>query len=169
MTRVLLVGLMGAGKSTVGEEISAATGWQYLDNDTLLERCTGRTAAQLLAEEGEQRLREAESDVVTLLLGMPGPFVCGIAAGTVLDPVDRERIREAGHVVYLKVPVRDLVRRVLRQPERAWLKDDPEKVLRAMAIEREPLYEAMAHQVLDMERLSPAEAAREVIEALPSG
>lgn len=169
MTRVLLVGLMAAGKSTVGQAISDITGWPCLDNDSLLERSTGRTAAQLLATDGEQALREAESDVLTLLLAMPGPFVAGVAAGTVLDPRDRQRTREGGHVVWLKVPVATLARRVARQPERAWLHENPQAVLRAMALEREPLYEAMAHQVLDMERLTPAQAAREVVEALPGG
>ena len=169
MTRVLLVGLMAAGKSTVGAAIADATGWPCLDNDALLERSAGCTAAELLATHGEQALREAESDVLTLLLAMPGPFVAGVAAGTVLDARDRERTRDGGHVVWLKVPVETLVRRVARQPERAWLGSDPAPVLRAMAAEREPLYEAMAHQVLDMARLSPLQAAREVVEALPRG
>lgn len=168
MTRVLLVGLMASGKSTVGTALAGLTGWPCFDNDALLERAAGCTAAELLAAEGEKALRTAESDVLTLLLAMPGPYVAGVAAGTVLDPRDRERMREGAHVVWLKVPVATLVRRVARQPERAWLQEDPEGVLGAMAQEREPLYEATAHQVLDMTRLSPAEAAREVVEALPA-
>ena len=164
---MLLVGLMAAGKSTVGQAVADATGWPCLDNDALLERSAGCTAAELLAEQGEQALRAAESDVLTLLLAMPGPFVAGVAAGTVLDPRDRERIRSGGHVVWLKVPVDTLVRRVARQPERAWLGNDPRAVLQRMAAEREPLYEQVAHQVLEMERLSPLQAAREVVEALP--
>lgn len=167
MTRVLLVGLMASGKSTVGTALAALTGWPCLDNDALLERAAGCTAAELLAAEGERALRTAESDVLTLLLAMPGPYVAGVPAGTILDERDRERMRDGAHVVWLKVPVSTLVRRVARQPERAWLQDDPEGVLRAMALDREPLYELTAHQVLDMTRLSPAEAAREVVEALP--
>ena len=166
MTRVLLVGLMAAGKTTVGQAIADLAGWPCLDNDVLLERATGRTAAELLEAEGEQALRSAESDVLTLLLAMPGPFVAGVAAGTILDPKDRERLRTGGHVVWLKVPVETLARRVTGQPERAWLLDDPEQVLRQMAQEREPLYEATAHQVLEMAHLTPAQAARQVIKAL---
>ena len=168
MTRVLLTGLMAAGKSTVGTALAELTGWPYLDNDALLERAAGCTAAELLAAEGEMALRTAESDVLTLLLAMPGPYVAGVAAGTVLDQRDRERMRDGGHVVWLKVPVPTLARRVARQPARAWLQDDSEAVLQAMAREREPLYELTAHQVLDMTRLSPAAAAREVVEALPA-
>lgn len=168
MTRVLLVGLMASGKSTVGTALAELTGWPCLDNDALLERGAGCTAAELLAAEGETALRTAESDVLTLLLAMPGPYVAGVAAGVILDQRDRERMRDGAHVVWLKVPVPTLARRVAKQPPRAWLQDDAEAVLREMAREREPLYELTAHQVLDMTRLSPAGAAREVVEALPA-
>jgi shikimate kinase len=164
--RVLLVGLMASGKTTVGQAIAGASGWPYLDNDALLERSSGATAAQLLAEHGVEQLRAAESDVLTLLVSMPGPFVAGVAAGTVLDPRDRERIRSGGHVVWLKASVETLVRRVAKQGGRAWLDDDPKTVLRTMAQEREPLYADIAHQVLDMDRISPAQAAREVVAAV---
>ena len=166
MTRVLLVGLMASGKSTVATAIGALTGWPCLDNDTLLERGTGRTAAQLLDQEGEEALRAAESDVLTLLLAMPGPFVAGVAAGTILDPHDRERMREGGHVVWLKVSVDTLAQRVGQQERRAWLDADPGEVLRVMAAEREPLYAELAHQVLEMDTLTPARAAREVVKAV---
>ena len=165
-TRVLLVGLMATGKSTLGQAVAAQTGWPCIDNDAVLERTTGSTAAQLLAEHGVDRLRSAESDVVTILLSMPGPYVAGVAAGTVLDPGDRERLRAGGHVVWLKTSVPTLVRRVSKGTGRAWLDEDPEAVLTAMAAEREPLYEAMAHQVLDMDRLTVAQAARQVVEAV---
>ena len=167
VTRVLLVGLMATGKSTLGQAIAGITGWPCLDNDAVLERTTGSTAAELLAKEGVDRLRAAESDVLTLLLSMPGPYVAGVAAGTVLDPADRQRMRAGGHVVWLKTSVPTLVRRVSKGTGRAWLDGgDPEAVLTAMAAEREPLYEAMAHQVLDMDRLSTARAARAVVEAV---
>jgi shikimate kinase len=166
LTRVLLTGLMATGKSTVGRAIASATGWPCLDNDALLERSTGTTAAELLAEHGIERLRAAESDVLTLLLGMPGPFVAGVAAGTVLDPRDRERIRAGGHVVWLKASVPTLLRRVSTQARRAWLDEDPATVLRAMAAEREPLYAATAHQVLDMDRLTATQAAQQVVSAV---
>lgn len=168
MTRVLLVGLMATGKSTVGRAVADLTGWPAVDNDVLLERSTGKTAAQLLEQHGEERLRAAESDVLTLLVSMPGPFVAGVAAGTILDARDRERIRSAGHVVWLRTSVETIVRRVAGQTDRAWLDEDPEAVLTTMAAERSPLYEAVAHQVLDMDRLTPEQAARLVVAALPA-
>lgn len=163
---MLLVGLMATGKSTVGQAIAALTGWPCLDNDVLLERSTGRTAAQLLAEHGVEHLRAAESNVLTLLLSLPAPYVAGVAAGTVLDPYDRQRMRSAGHVVWLRTSTPILARRVATQSARAWLDESPEAVLTAMAAERHPLYAEIAHQVLDMDRLTPAAAARQVVKAV---
>ena len=166
MTRVLLTGLMATGKTSVGLAIAAATGWPCLDNDVLLERSAGATAAELLAEHGEERLRAAEADVLTLLVSMPPPLVAGVAAGTVLDERNRERMRNGGHVVWLRTPPEVLARRVMRQGGRPFLDDDPLATLRAMSAERAPLYEQTAHQILDADRMTPAQAAREVLAAL---
>ena len=166
MTRVLLTGLMATGKTSVGLAISAATGWPCLDNDVLLERSAGATAAQILVERGEQSLRAAEADVLTLLVSMPPPLVAGVAAGTVLDERNRERMRSGGHVVWLRTSPEVLARRVARQGGRPFLDDDPLTTLRAMSDERAPLYEQTAHQIVDADRLTPAQAAREVLAAL---
>jgi shikimate kinase len=166
VTRVLLVGLMATGKTSVGLAIAAETGWPCLDNDVLLERSAGATAAEILAEHGEERLRSAEADVLTLLLSMPPPLVAGVAAGTVLEERNRERMRSGGHVVWLRTPPEVLARRVARQGGRPFLDDDPLPVLQAMSEERASLYESTAHQVLGADRLTPAQAAREVLAAL---
>lgn len=166
-TRVLLVGMMATGKTTVGSAVATRTGWSYLDNDVLLERATGRTAAQLLAERGETAMRRAEADVLTLLLGMPSPFVAGVAAGVVLDAGARERLRAGGHVVWLRASVATLVRRVGTASDRPWLGADPATALAAMAAEREPLYAEVADQVLDVDVLTPGQAARLVVDGLP--
>lgn len=166
MTRVLLVGLMAAGKSTLAQAISASTGWPALDNDVLLERSTGSTAAELLAAHGVEHLRAAESDVLTLTLSMPAPLVAGLAAGSVLDQRDRERIRSGGYVVWLRTPVSTLVRRVSRSRHRPLFAGDPATVLRAMAAERDPFYAEVAHLVLDMGELSSEQAVRQVIAAV---
>lgn len=166
MTRVLLIGLMATGKTSVGQALAAATGWPCLDNDVLLQRSAGATAAEILAEHGEERLRAAEADVLTLLLSMPLPLVAGVAAGTVLDQRNRERMRAGGHVVWLRTSPEVLARRVARQGGRPFLGADPLPVLQAMSEERAPLYEQTAHQVLDSDLLTPAQAAREVLATL---
>jgi shikimate kinase len=164
--RVLLVGLMATGKSTVARAVAARTGWPELDNDEIVVARTGRTAHDLLAAHGVEALRAAESDVLAVLLATPGPYVAGVPAGTVLDPADRARIASADHVVWLRASVDTLVRRVAAQPDRAWLDQDPRAVLTAMAAERDPLYAEVADQVLDTDVLSPDEAADAVVAAV---
>lgn len=162
MTRVLVVGLPAAGKSTVAGAVAALAGWPCMDCDALLERTTGSTARQLLDAHGPERLRAAESNVLTLLVSMPGPFVACVAPGAIWDPRDRERLRAAGHVVWARTPVATLVRRVGRSTSTG----AAGLALREMAQELEPLCAEVAHQVLDLERTSPATAARQVVAAV---
>lgn len=165
-TRVLLMGMMASGKSTVGRVLADLTGWPVLDNDVLLQRSTGSTAVALYEDHGRERLRSAESDVLTLILSMPSPLVAGVPAGVVLEPRDRQRLRDGGHVVWVRTPVATLVRRVSKGSHRPFLSGDPATALQAMADERYPLYESVAHQVLDMPGLSASDAAKQVVSAL---
>lgn len=165
MQRVLLVGLVAAGKSAVAGAIAEATGWPALDHDLVLERSAGCSAEQLVARQGDAALRSAESDVLTLVLSLPPPLVAGIAPGVVLDAQDRRRLRVGGHVVWLRASAGTLARRLSRYP-RPLLPGDPAVALRAMARERDPLYAEVAHQVLDMDVLPPAQAARQVVAAV---
>ena len=71
--RVLLLGMMGSGKSSVGRALSDLTGWPFVDNDALVERATGLTARELLRDRGEDALREAESEALRAGLRIPVP------------------------------------------------------------------------------------------------
>ena len=104
--------------------------------------------------------------MLTLTLSMPAPLVAGVAAGVVLDERDRERLRTGGHVVWLRPPSPTLVRRLGRATHRPFLDQDPAAALSAMAAEREPLFEQVAHQVVDTGRTTPAEVARLVVAAV---
>lgn len=164
--RVLLVGLMASGKSTIGHALCALTGWREIDNDMLLKDMCGMTASELSRAEGEARLRQAESDVLHRVLEMDPPLVAGVAAGAVLDPGDRERLREADHVVWLKPSLETIVGRVADQPHRPWVSQDPDGVIREMARIRYPLYDEVADQVLDLDELTPSQAAQAIVREL---
>ncbi len=165
MRRVLLLGSMGAGKTTVGEALAARTGWPHLDNDAVLRALTGRDARQLLAE-GEPVLRAAESRALAHVLALPEPLVAGVAAGVVLDPADRARLRDGGHVVWLRAPVDVLARRVGTGTGRPWLGDDPGAALRALAAVRDPLFAEVAAQVVDVAQRTPAQVVDDVLAAV---
>ena len=166
MQRVLLVGLPGAGASSVAEAVAAATGWPLLDDELVLERSAGAPAEQLLATGGEPALRSAESHVLTLLLSMPAPLVASVPSAVVLDPRDAARLRAGGHVVWLRASPATLARRSARQAGRVRVAEDPVAALRELAEQRDRLYASVASQVLDMDVLTPVHAARQVVAAL---
>ena len=166
MRRVLLVGLPGAGASSVAEAVAAATGWPVLDDELVLERSAGATAEQLLERGGEPALRSAESHVLTLLLSIPPPLVASVPSAAVLDPRDLERLRAGGHVVWLRASPATLARRSARQAGRVRVSEDPVAALRELAEQRDRLYASVAAQVLDMDVLAPVQAARQVVAAV---
>lgn len=157
--RILLMGMMGAGKSTIGHEVSHRTGWEYLDNDDLVERATGRTARDILDNEGVAALREAESAALTEALRLEPPVVAGVAGGAVLVPGDRRRLAEESGVVWLRARVETLARRVGTGEDRPWLQPDPRTALLTMYGEREPYYAEVADLVVDVDDKSPAQIA----------
>jgi shikimate kinase len=169
MSRVLLIGMMATGKTTVGREIAARTGWPYVDNDELVQRAEGVSAPELLARDGEPALRRAESQVLTTLLEAPSPLVAGVPGGVVLDPADRARLAACdGHVVWLRAKVETLVQRVGKGEGRSWLDDDPAAALTRLAAVREPFYAQVADQVVDVDELPAGRVAEVVLGALPS-
>ncbi len=163
MSRVLLLGMMATGKTTIGRALAARTGWPYVDNDELLVRAAGLTARDLLARDGEPALRAAESAVLTTLLDLPEPLVAGVPGGVVLDAADRTRLRDGGHVVWLRAQVPTLVQRVGKSSDRPWLGDDPAAALARLAAERSPLYAEVATQVVDVDGRSPDDIAASIL------
>ena len=170
MSRVLLIGMMATGKTTVGRAAAARTGWPYVDNDELVVRATGLTARELLARDGEPALRAAESAGLAALLELPAPLAAGVPGGVVLDAADRARLRDGGHVVELRARVDTLVERVGDATDRPWLGDDTATALARLSAERAPLYAEVATQVVDVDDRSPDELADLVLTELgPAG
>jgi shikimate kinase len=156
---VLLVGLMGSGKTTVGRLLAGLTGWPYLDNDELIEQAAGRTARQLLAEGGESALRLAEADALEAALTTPPPCICGVAAGTITSPRGRRALADGGIVVWLTADPATLAGRAVSAIHRPWLEEDAEGWLRETAAERNPLYGEVSDLVVDTAERTPDEVA----------
>lgn len=162
--RVVLIGMMGAGKSTVGLAISAATGWPYVDNDEVVAEITGMPTRDLLQQRGEAAMREAEFAAVDKVLAMDRPVVAGAAAGVVIDEKVCARLHAGAFVVYLRAKVETLVQRVTGT-YRPWLGADPAAALRTLYKGRETRYEKLAHLIIDVDDTSPDDVARRVVEA----
>lgn len=165
-SRVLLVGMMGAGKTTVGLATGRLLGWPYYDNDELLARAMGRSTRDVLEQQGERALRRAESRALDVALTEGGPLVAGVAGGVVTDPLDRERLRTSDAlVVWLRASLGLLARRVAGT-NRPWLGDSPLVSLEHLYAGREALYASVADLIVDVDDRDPDEIARLIAAAL---
>jgi shikimate kinase len=160
--RVILVGMMGSGKSTIGRLLSEATGWPYVDNDELVLRSHGATPRKLLAERGEAVMRAAESSALALGLEVPEPAIIGVAGGTILDPANRDRLRNGGIVVWLRADADALAARASGAEHRPWIDTGGGSWMHDATIEREPLYESVADITIDTTAGSPQAAAADL-------
>ena len=163
--RVLLVGMMGAGKTTVGHALGALLGWPYFDNDELLLRAVGKDTRRVQEEDGELALRRAESAALDVALTEGGPLVAGVAGGVVLDPLDAQRLRSGGLVVWLRAELTTLARRVAGT-DRPWLAGDPLHALQQLYAGREGLYESVASLIVDVDVAPPDLIALHIAEFL---
>ena len=100
--RIFLIGLMGAGKSTVGRRLAIQTGWPYVDNDELIQRFSGRTAPEIVAAEGEDGLHALELEAFEVGARLPEPVIVGVAGFVVTDEEARAMMRSAGRIVWLR-------------------------------------------------------------------
>ncbi len=148
--RVLLVGMMGAGKTSVGNALSERTGWTYRDNDEIVAGLVGMDTRALLDQRGVEALREAESQALATVLSDEPPLIAGIAGGVVESTANRALLAgDDSFVVYLHAPVEVLIERVGAGEDRPWLQPDPETALRRLMAGREPRYRDVAALVVD--------------------
>src|SRR4051812_36354752 len=160
--------MMGAGKSTVGGLLADLLGWPYYDNDELLRRAVGIDTRSVLVRRGEAAMRRAESAALTVALTEGGPLVAGVAGGVVEDPLDRDRLRAGGFVVWLRASIETLVRRA-SGTDRPWLGDDPRAALTALYAGRADLYLSVASLVVDVDALPADVVADRIITSLQQG
>ena len=161
--RVVLMGMMGSGKTTIGRLLAHRTGWPYHDNDALLQRLEGETARSLLAEDGVTGLRSGEADALRLGLKMPAPCLVGAPAGTILDPGIRAQLAEKAIVVWLTASPETLAARGAGAVHRPWLDDDAIGWMTETLAARTPLYEEVADVVVSGEDGTPQQLADEIV------
>jgi shikimate kinase len=166
--RVLLTGMMGSGKSTIGRLLSSATGWPYLDNDELVRQSHGATTRQILADRGEAEMRDAESGALALGIEVPAPAVIGVAAGAILEPSNRERLRTGGIVVWLRADAAAIEARAMGADHRPWLDTGAGTWIRDTVARRDPLYASIADIVIDTGAKPAEESAAELLARLAS-
>jgi len=164
--RILLVGMMGAGKTTAGRSVAARLGWDYLDSDAEVERVTGFTVPELFARQGEQAFRDAEADALHRACASTTPVVVSVAGGAVLRPENRELLRASGRVIWLRARPETLAARVGDGTGRPLLDGDPGAALAALHAVRRPFYAEVADETIDVDDLSPAEVVALIVEGV---
>jgi len=158
--RLLLVGMMGSGKSTVARLAAKRLGWTWVDTDEVIVRDAGTSVPELFAGRGEVHFRQQERRALESVLRRPQPLVVSVGGGAVLDPGNRARLRSAGTVVWLRARPETLVARVRDGAGRPLLvgKSPEERMetLRALDAERRPLYREVATEIVDVDGLAAA-------------
>jgi shikimate kinase len=151
---IVLVGLPGSGKSTVGRQLARRLGLPFNDSDHVIEQRLGCSIRDYFAREGEAAFRDLEESVIGELTQAQS-CVLATGGGAVLRPANRQRLREAGHVIYLRSSPEELFRRLRHDTNRPLLQvPDPMARLRSLYEERDPLYRETAHFVIETGRPS---------------
>jgi shikimate kinase len=167
---IVMVGLMGCGKSAVGRRLATRLGLPFVDADDEIEKAAGKSIEDIFAEHGEPYFRDGERKVLARLL-RTGPQVLATGGGAFMNEQSREAIAESGISIWLKADLPLLVRRVAKRNNRPLLKTgDPEEVMRSLMETRYPVYaEAditvesrdVPHEVIVAEILARLKAERE--------
>jgi len=157
---VVLIGLMGVGKTTIGGVLAQRLGRRLVDSDLHIEALTGRTVKQILADDGPDELRRHEAAALFDALSEPGPLVIAAAGGVVLASEHRQRlVASDAQVVWLDADPTTLAPRTLSRRHRPWLDDDPAGTLQRMYDDRHRLYREVADVIVTIDGLTPAEIA----------
>ena len=137
---IVLVGMMGAGKSSIGRRLASEFNLPFVDADTEIETAAGMSIPEIFEAHGEPYFRSGEARVIARLLES-GPQVLASGGGAFINPQTRALIRARGISVWLKADLEVLLRRIKRRSDRPLLKtDDPEQTLRQLIAERYPIY-----------------------------
>lgn len=138
---IVLIGMMGVGKSSVGRRLSARLAIPFVDADTEIEKAAGMSIEDIFSRHGEAYFRSGEARVIARLLES-GPQVLATGGGAFMNPTTRESIRTKGVSVWLKADFDVLMRRInKRRNDRPLLQTaDPGETLRELLAEREPVY-----------------------------
>ena len=162
---LVLVGLMGAGKSSVGRRLAARLGLPFVDADQEIEAAAGMTVDDIFSRHGEPAFRDGERRVIARLLDNPLQ-VLATGGGAFMDERTRALIRERAISIWLHAELDELVRRVSRRTDRPLLKGrDPRAVLEQLIAERYPIY-AQADVVVPSSAGSADETVERILERL---
>ena len=163
---IVLIGMMGVGKSSIGRRLGSRLGIPFVDGDTEIEQAAGMSIADIFARHGEAAFRSGEARVIARLLN-GGPQILATGGGAVMNEATRALIKERGVSIWLSAELDLLLRRISkRKAERPMLQtDDPAATLRDLLATRQPIY-AQADITVQSRDMPHDAIVTEIIEAL---
>lgn len=162
-----LIGMMGAGKTTVGRELAKQLSYGFVDADNVIEESTGQSINQLFATEGEAGFRQIESDVLAQICAFT-KLVISTGGGVIMQQKNWGYLRH-GLIVWLDVPVELLYTRLAEDTTRPLLQDvDLKEKLRSLFEQRQALYNQADVRISVTEEETPEQIATRVLEAIPT-
>ncbi|WP_420390522.1 shikimate kinase AroK [Marinobacter sp.] len=161
--RVVLVGPMGAGKSTIGRMLAKELGYRFLDSDRIIEERCGANIPWIFDVEGEDGFRQRETAMLAELADY-SQTVLATGGGAVMKEENYAHLKRDSVVVYLKTSIEQQVERTRRDRNRPLLQnDDPEAVLKNLFAVRDPIYSRLADIVMFTDRKSPRLVVRQLV------
>ena len=159
---LILVGLMGAGKSTVGRQLAQRLGLAFYDSDKVIEERTGASIPTIFSLEGENGFREREEQIIAELCKLENVLIA-TGGGSVLREANRQQLRKAGYVVYLRANADHLYQRIKHDKSRPLMQtDNPLQTLRDLLRTREPYYLEVADIVVQTGKQKVSVIVREI-------
>lgn len=163
MNRIVLMGFMGAGKTTIGKELAKSLGCQFLDTDEMIEKEQNRKISELFETDGEQAFRDMETELLKRLSKSRELFVLSIGGGMPVREENRELLRQIGTVIYLKTSKEEIIRRVSGDKNRPLLQGGSlEEKVTSLMNAREQIYIETAHQEFLTDGKSPLQIVLEL-------
>lgn len=162
----VLIGFMGSGKTTIGRELSRRTSMPRFDLDELIEERAGKSIPQIFEESGNEGFRRIETQVLQSLVRSGGQgYVYSTGGGCVTVPENHALLKQLGTVVYLKLTSETVMKRIGNDTSRPLLQTpDKEARVREMMQEREPMYQAAADVIVEVDHGNIPEITAEIIE-----
>ncbi len=163
MKRVVLMGFMGAGKSTVGKYLAKELGCTLIDTDQRIEEQQGRKINQIFEMDGETAFRDMETGLLKELKNQKGDLVLSIGGGMPVREENRKLLQEIGTVIYLKTSKEEIIRRVEKNQDRPLLQGgNLEEKVDSLMKAREDIYIQTAQIVLVTDKKEVCEIAEEI-------